>query len=63
VLEGTATGPLDALDALDVRADLAGRDLLLAGRAVPTADVAVRASHVPAAPRGTLTHIIPHKFG
>ncbi len=37
VLDGTASGPLDALE---VRADLAGRDLLLSGRTVPRADLA-----------------------
>jgi translocation and assembly module TamB len=52
VLDGTASGPLDALE---VRADLAGRDLLLSGRNVPRADLAVRASHLPGSPRGTLT--------
>ena len=52
VLEGTATGPLNALE---VRADLAGRDLLLSGRNIPRADLAVRATNVPGAPRGTLT--------
>ena len=52
VLEGTATGPLDALE---VRADLAGRDLLLSGRNVPRADLAVRATQLPGSPRGTLT--------
>lgn len=51
VLEGTATGPLDALE---VRADLAGRDLILSGRAVPRADLAVRAILAPGAPRGTV---------
>jgi translocation and assembly module TamB len=52
VLDGTAYGPLDALE---VRADLAGRDLLLSGRNVPRADLAVRATHLPGSPRGTLT--------
>jgi translocation and assembly module TamB len=52
VLDGTASGPLDALE---VRADLAGRDLLLSGRTVPRADLAVRATHLPGSPRGTLT--------
>ncbi|EWY36380.1 hypothetical protein N825_26250 [Skermanella stibiiresistens SB22] len=50
-LEGTATGPLDALE---VRADLGGRDLLLSGRKVPKAGLAVRATRLPSAPRGTL---------
>ncbi|UEM23153.1 translocation/assembly module TamB domain-containing protein [Skermanella mucosa] len=50
-LEGTATGPLDSLE---VRADLDGRNLVLAGRNVPTADVDLRATRVPGAPRGTL---------
>ena len=36
VLEGTATGPLNALE---VRADLAGRDLLLSGRNIPLAPI------------------------
>jgi translocation and assembly module TamB len=51
-LDGTASGPLDALE---VRADLAGRDLLLSGRSVPRADLALRATHLPGSPRGTLT--------
>ncbi|EWY36917.1 hypothetical protein N825_22665 [Skermanella stibiiresistens SB22] len=52
VLDGAAFGPLDALE---VRADLAARDLLLSSRTVPRADLAVRATHLPGSPRGTLT--------
>ncbi|UEM24636.1 translocation/assembly module TamB domain-containing protein (plasmid) [Skermanella mucosa] len=51
VVDGTATGPLDALE---VRADLAGRDLVLSGRAVPRADLSVRATLAPGTSRGTL---------
>ncbi|MGF7206171.1 translocation and assembly module TamB [Skermanella aerolata] len=52
VLDGTAFGPLDALE---VRTDLVSRDLLLSGRSVPRVDLALRATHLPGSPRGTLT--------